>query len=153
MQLTLYSDYSLRTLIYLNYLKEDQMATINEVADYYHISRNHLMKVVYNLSQKGYVKSTRGKNGGIKLAKPAAEINIGQVIRDMEPNLYIVECFNPEATPCALVPHCSLIPVLKEATSSFLSVLDKHTLGSVIDAMPQWKPVDYKRDGLNTQSE
>ena len=146
MQLTLHTDYSLRTLIYLNYLKEDQTATINEVADYYQISHNHLMKVVYHLSKKGYIKSIRGKKGGIKLAKPAAEINIGQVVREMEPNFHIVECFNPEATPCNIAPHCSLIPVLREAANSFMSVLDQHTLGSVIDSMPQWKPINLKLD-------
>jgi len=143
MQLTLHTDYSLRTLIFLSYLEENQTATINEVADYYSISRNHLMKVVYNLSQKGYIKSTRGKGGGIRLARPASEINVGDVVRDMEPNLHIVECFNPEASPCAIAPDCSLIPVLSEATNLFMSVLDRYTIDTVVKAMPNWQPIAF----------
>lgn len=142
MQLTRHTDYSLRTLLFLQAIPEDEIATINEIADFYAISRNHLMKVVYNLAQKGYIKSIRGKGGGIKLARSGAEINIGQVVRDMEPNLHIVECFNRESeTPCTIESNCALIPVLHEAKSLFMSVLDRYTLASLVSSDPEWLPI------------
>lgn len=128
MQLTMYTDYSLRTLIFLSALQEGETATISEIADYYHISRNHLVKVVHNLSQKGYINSTRGKRGGIRLARQGSEINVADVVKDTEPNLFIVECFNPEGSPCAIQGTCKLIAVLDKATSSFLKVLAQYTL-------------------------
>ena len=143
MQLTLYTDYSLRTLVYLNQLKEGETATINDVAEYYNVSRNHLMKVVYNLSQKGYIQSIRGKGGGIRLAKPGSEINVGRVVRDMEPNFHVVECFNPEASPCAITSNCALIPVLREATDLFLSVLDKYTIDTVLKNKAAWSTIGF----------
>lgn len=146
MQLTLHTDYSLRTLLYLQALAEDEIATINEIADFYDISRNHLMKVVFHLSQKGYIKSIRGKGGGIKLAKKAEDITVGQVVRDMEPNLHIVECFNKESeNKCSIVSNCGLIPVLHEATSLFMSVLDKYTLDSLVQKAPEWLPIQIQR--------
>ncbi len=146
MQLTLHTDYALRTLLYLQALDQDQTATISEVADFYQISRNHVMKVVYNLAQKNYIHSIRGKGGGIKLARPGKEIRIGQVVRDMEPNLHLVECFNPEAkNTCSIISDCRLIPVLREASNLFMSVLDRYTLASLVEEKPEWAPVQFKQ--------
>ncbi len=145
MQLTRYTDYSLRTLLYLHSLDNDKTVTINEVADFYNISRNHLMKVAYNLSQKGYVKSIRGKGGGIKLARPGSEITVGQVVRDMEPNLHVAECFDQDAkTPCTIISNCALIPVLHEATNLFMSALDRYTLETLMQNKPEWMPIVIK---------
>ena len=143
MQLTLYTDYSLRTLIFLGYLEDGKTATINDVADYYDISRNHLMKVVYNLSQKGYITSIRGKGGGIKLSRPPAEINVGDVVRNMEPNFHVVECFNADGPKCTIESNCSLIPVLHDATNQFLAVLDKYTLQDLLKPGNEWQSVQF----------
>ena len=92
MQLTRYSDYSLRTLIYLG-LNRDRRCTIREIADAYGISENHLMKLVHQLGREGFVRTTRGKKGGLELAMPAREISVGAVFRAMEGNFHLVECF------------------------------------------------------------
>lgn len=127
MRLTLYTDYSLRVLLYLAH-KQDETVTISELADYYHISRNHLVKVVHNLGLKGYIQTTRGKNGGIKLARPAGEIVVGAVVRDMEPDLDLLECFNPVTDQCVITNICTLKHAFFDARKAFLSELDLHTL-------------------------
>ncbi len=130
MQLTQYTDYSLRTLIYLGL--KDETATIGEIADFYKISKNHLVKVVHNLSLKGFIASTRGKGGGLRLAKTPDEINIGEVVRNTEPHFHVVECFNPEAQPCAVAPLCVLKSVLANATRDFLNTLSQYTLADLL---------------------
>ncbi len=135
MQLTLYTDYSLRVLVHLS-LNEEAL-TINEIAEFYGISRNHLVKVVHNLAQKGFVHTTRGKGGGIRLAVPADKISVGEVIRHTEPNFHLVECFNPTATSCAAVPFCKLKSILGEAANSFLSVLDGYTIMDLVENRDQ----------------
>ncbi len=132
MQLTLYTDYTLRVLAYLSLKAADERATITEIAEYYNISRNHLVKVVHHLAQKGFIKTSRGKSGGIRLARPAEEINIGTVVRETEPHFDIVECFDSNKPQCVVEPACMLKPVLGEATRRFLEVLDKYTVADII---------------------
>ncbi len=132
MQLTLYTDYTLRVLAYLSLKDPGEKATITEIAEYYDISRNHLVKVVHHLAQKGFIQTTRGKSGGIRLARPAEEINIGEVVRATEPNFNIVECFDREKAKCVVEPACMLKPVLGEATRRFMEVLDKYTVADII---------------------
>ena len=127
MRLTLYTDYSLRVLLYLA-SREGQTVTISELAGFYKVSRNHLVKVVHELGLNGYIQTTRGKNGGIRLNKPAAEIVIGEVVRKTEPDFDLLECFNPAINQCVISRACDLKSVLYEARASFLSVLDKYTL-------------------------
>lgn len=143
MQLTLYTDYSLRTLIFLDLLQEGRTATISEIAEYYGISRNHLVKVVHNLAQKGYITSTRGKGGGVRLSRPGNQINVADVVRDTEPNFHIVECFNPEAEECSVKPICALVPILADATSQFLNVLRKYTIADLLTKKPEWAPMEF----------
>ena len=136
MQLTRYTDYSLRVLLYLG-LKQTQpkttdSITISEIAEYYKISRNHLVKVVHHLANDGFINTTRGKGGGLRLAHSPEDICIGDVVRKMEPNFNIVECFNPTGQDCEIEPLCALKNSLGEATASFLSVLDKYTLADGI---------------------
>ncbi|WP_455198881.1 Rrf2 family transcriptional regulator [Kaarinaea lacus] len=133
MQLTLHTDYALRVLIYLTQRRED-LATISEIADFYHVSRNHLVKVVHHLSGAGFIQTTRGKNGGMKLARAPELISIGDVVRRMEPNFDIVECFNVDNPDCVVSPVCSLKSALYKAGNEFLGVLDSFTLA---DAMEQ----------------
>ena len=127
MRLTLYSDYSLRVLLYLS-RKEGETATITELAEYYKISRNHLVKVVHNLGLLGFISTSRGKHGGIRLARPASDITVGEVVRQTEPDFDLLECFNPETDHCVITQSCHLKSVLFEARSAFLNVLDRQTL-------------------------
>jgi len=131
MQLTLYTDYSLRVLIYLG-IRPNHQATITEIAQSYKVSRNHLVKVVHNLGNMGYITTTRGRGGGLLLALPAEKINIGEVVRKTEPNFDLVECFDEETNSCPISPACALIRALKMARKAFLEVLDQYTLADVV---------------------
>ena len=131
MQLTRYSDYSLRVLIYLS-LNHDRSSTISEIADFYKISRNHLVKVVHNLSIKKYINSSRGKGGGLKIAHRPEEIVVGAVIRDTEPNFHIAECLSQIHEDCSVESICQLKNILSLATDNFLHTLDGYTVADII---------------------
>jgi Rrf2 family transcriptional regulator, nitric oxide-sensitive transcriptional repressor len=131
MRLTLYTDYSLRVLLYLS-SRENEVTTITELADFYKISRNHLVKVVHNLGLKGYIQTSRGRKGGIKLARPAKEILIGEVVRSTEPDFDLLECFNPDTDQCVISRSCDLKRVIFNAQTSFLDELDKYTLAQIV---------------------
>lgn len=131
MRLTDYSDYSLRTLMYLGF-NRDRLVTIQDVADLHGISKNHLMKVVHQLGLSGMVETVRGRNGGIKLNKEPREINIGEVVRNTETDFYMAECFDRENNSCVYVPSCVLKGVLSSATKAFLAVLDGVTLEDLL---------------------
>jgi len=130
MKLTRFTDYSLRVLIYLG-LQDNGRVTIKEISEAYSISRNHLMKVVSLLTRKGYVDARRGPGGGIALARSASEIVIADVVRDMEDDLNIVECFCEEGS-CVIKPVCELKYALGKALTAYLDTLDKYTLSDVI---------------------
>ncbi len=145
MQLTLHTDYSLRVLIYLAQ-KGEKQATISEVAEFYQISRNHLVKIVHHLASEGFLNTTRGKNGGMRLARAPGLISIGDVVRRMEPNFDIVECFNSTNQPCTVTPVCALKEVLYRASNEFLSILDRYTLSDAItqgEQAQQIFPVEF----------
>lgn len=127
MQLTQYTDYSLRVLIYLARLDE-RAATIGEIADYYRISRNHLMKVVTGLAAAGFVATTRGKGGGLQLGRPAHTIMVGEVVRVTETDLHLAECFDLAQDQCVITRDCALKGMLHEARRDFLKVLDSYTI-------------------------
>jgi Rrf2 family nitric oxide-sensitive transcriptional repressor len=131
MQLTLYTDYSLRVLVYLG-LRPGEQATINELAEAYGISRNHLVKVVHHLGQTGYVHTMRGKSGGMRLGKPVDEIVIGEVVRQTEPHMNLLECFEEETNTCPIVATCALKHALYQARKAFIDVLDSYTLADVL---------------------
>ena len=130
MRITQYSDYSMRVLIYLH-AKGESRSTIQEIANAYDISKNHLMKVVNQLTQLGYVHAVRGKQGGITLARSADQINIGVLLRETEQDLGLVECFRPD-NACTITPACRLTHVLREALDAFLAVLDQYTLADLV---------------------
>ena len=132
MRLTRHTDYSLRVLMFLA-VSPQRFGTITQIAEAYGISRNHLMKVVQALGQKGYLETTRGKGGGLALKTAPEQINIGQVVRDMEADLDLVECFGP-ADRCAITPGCRLRQVLIDALDAFLDVLDRRTLADLAEA-------------------
>lgn len=128
MQLTLYSDYSLRVLIHLA-VSPRPLVTIDEIASAFDISRAHLTKVVSNLTALGLVEPVRGRGGGLRLARPAAEVGIGEVVRETE-NLALVECERDDGA-CVLAPACVLRRALREALDAFLAVLDRYTLADL----------------------
>jgi len=130
MRLTQYTDFSLRVLIYLS-LQNDRRCTIREISEAYGISRNHLMKVVQQLAGEGFVNSVRGVGGGLTLSADAADLNVGRIVRAMEPDLGLVECMRP-GNECVITPACSLTGMLVEARKAFFDVLDGYTLADIV---------------------
>jgi len=137
MQLTHYTDYSLRVLIYLSLQENEQRVTITNIAEHFKIPRNHLVKVVHKLGLLNYISTTRGKNGGICLQMAAQEIRIGDVVRNMEARLEVVDCNSP--SPCPIKPNCQLKSILNQAGEAFLNVLDEYTIADL-----QQKPEQLK---------
>ncbi len=131
MRLTTFSDYSFRVLIYLGGAAPQGLATIEQISAAYGISSNHLMKVVHRLGQLGYIETVRGKGGGMRLARPPAEINVGEVLRSTEDNFDIVECM--DGGDCRIERTCVLRHALAEARDAFLKVLDGYTLAQLLE--------------------
>jgi Rrf2 family nitric oxide-sensitive transcriptional repressor len=135
-QLTSFTDYGLRALIYMASLPDDQMTNISQVTDVYGVSRNHMVKIINQLSRAGLVTAVRGKNGGIKLGKPAQTIRIGDVVRELEP-LSLVNC---DSDFCHITPACRLKQVLHTAVEHFLDELNQYTLADMVkDNSPLYK--------------
>jgi Rrf2 family nitric oxide-sensitive transcriptional repressor len=130
MRLTLHTDFALRVLIQVG-LNEGELTTIDDIAKSFDISKNHLMKVVNDLSQKGYLDTVRGRNGGIRLMRKPRDINVGQVVRDTEDRLGVIGCLDHTGF-CRIERVCVLRGVLRDATAAFLAVLDAHTLADLI---------------------
>jgi Rrf2 family transcriptional regulator, nitric oxide-sensitive transcriptional repressor len=133
MRLTLHTDYALRVLIQvaLNELNDGELTTINQIAESFAVSKHHLMKVVNDLSQKGYLDTIRGRNGGMRLTRKPRDINVGQVVRDTEDKLEVIECLGHSGY-CRIERACVLRGALRQATNAFLAVLDAHTLADLI---------------------
>lgn len=127
MQLTLFTDYALRTLIYLASRPED-LSSVKEISEYYGISRNHLVKVVHKLALLGYIKTTKGKGGGIQIAQGTEKLRLGDLISQLEPNMNMVECFDPKTNTCRITNTCRLKHYLFEATQDFVKTMNKYTL-------------------------
>lgn len=132
MRLTTFTDYCLRVLIHVG-AKDGGLATIDEIAESYGISRNHLMKVVSRLAQLGYLRTVRGKNGGMRLARDPRTIRIGSIVRSTEDDLSLVDCFQAGGGNCRIEPACILKQALGEALEAFLGVLDGYTLADLLE--------------------
>jgi Rrf2 family transcriptional regulator, nitric oxide-sensitive transcriptional repressor len=130
-QLTTYTDYAFRTLIALACVAPEKL-TAGEISESYGISLNHLLKVVQKLAELGYVETTRGKSGGIRLAVDARSITLGTVVRRMEPELGLVACLRKDEAACAIAPVCMLKGLLSNATNQFLATLDQHSLAEIV---------------------
>ncbi len=130
MHMTRYTDYSVRVLIYLA-TRRDELSTIQQIADSYDISRNHLMKVVHQLNKKGYIETIRGKKGGMKLRMEPTDINIGVLVRETEHDLNVAECLSSK-NQCRIASVCGLKGAFSEAVEAFLKTLDKYTLDELI---------------------
>jgi Rrf2 family nitric oxide-sensitive transcriptional repressor len=110
----------------------DQTSTIQEIADRFNISKNHLMKVAYELGRAGYVETVRGRNGGLRLARAASKIKLGELVRECEGDFTLVECFDAEHNQCVLTPVCKLKPVLNEALDAYFQSLNRYTLADLL---------------------
>ena len=130
MRLTSYTDYTLRSLMFLA-LCPERLVTVTEIAETYAISGNHLTKVIHQLGLAGDVQTIRGRAGGIRLARSPEEINLGAVVRRTEPDFAIASCFEI-AESCPLCSACILKNALAEAAAAFLAVLDRYTLADLI---------------------
>jgi Rrf2 family nitric oxide-sensitive transcriptional repressor len=114
-------------------LQDGRLATISEISDTYAISSNHLMKITHNLGKLGYIDTVRGRGGGMKLAGQPKEINLGQLVRETEPDFAVVECQAPRhSDECVIAPCCRLQVIMDKAVQSFLDVLDQYTLADLL---------------------
>lgn len=134
MRLTTMTDYALRLLMYLAQ-QPDRLCTIAEAAQAHGISETHLMKVTHHLGLLGWVETVRGKGGGMRLARAPHEIGLGEVVRDMEPDFHLVECFSTGNT-CVRTGDCALTGVLHSALQDFLARLDGVTLADIVPTRP-----------------
>ena len=136
MQLTQFSDYSLRLLLYLA-AHPDRLVPIDEVSRAYGVSHHHLVKIVQLLVDRQLVASTRGRGGGLRLNRQPAEINVGALVRLTEPHFDLVECFDRTTNTCPIEPACGLKQVLRDAQRAFLDVLDGRTLADFLPRAPE----------------
>jgi Rrf2 family transcriptional regulator, nitric oxide-sensitive transcriptional repressor len=135
-QLTSYTDYAFRALIALACVAPEKL-TVGEISASYGISLNHLLKVVQKLAELGYVETTRGKSGGVRLIAEPSALTLGAIVRGMEPELGLVACLRSDEQPCVIAPACRLKSILSEATKQFLAELDEHTLAELTLVKPR----------------
>lgn len=135
MQLTYFSDYSLRLVLYLA-AHPNRLVTLQEVSRAYGVSHHHLTKVVQLLVGQEIVTSVRGRRGGLRLGRPPEKINVGALVRLTEPHLNLVECFDSENNTCPIDGVCGLKGVFREAQHAFLEVLDAHTVADFLPRAP-----------------
>jgi Rrf2 family nitric oxide-sensitive transcriptional repressor len=134
MRLTDYTDYSLRVLLFLA-VNKDALSTIQDISDAYGISKNHLMKVVQQLGELGWIETVRGRNGGLRLNERSLNLSVGDVVRATESDFALVGCFERDGAkqrPCVIEPHCRLKHVFESAQRAFLAELDRHTIDELI---------------------
>jgi Rrf2 family nitric oxide-sensitive transcriptional repressor len=129
-RLTVQTDYALRLLMYLA-LNEPDSATIGQAASSLQVSKNHLMKIVHRLGLGGFIRTLRGKSGGLRLARPSADIRLGDVVRYTESDMALVPCFAPVGAACIFLPQCALRQALDGALAAFLQVLDRHSVADL----------------------
>ncbi|MDJ0929792.1 Rrf2 family transcriptional regulator [Breoghania sp.] len=130
MRLTLQANYAVRTLLYCA-ANPDKPSKVPEIAATYGISETHLFKVMKILVDNGFIKTLRGRNGGILLAQPVDEMSLGAVIRVAEENFYLSDCFDPGKRDCPLISSCEFNRVLYEALAAFFDVLDNYTIDDI----------------------
>lgn len=147
MRITTFTDFGLRTLMYLASLPPEQLSSVLEVSKVYKVSQNHMVKVVGQLNKLGYIRALRGKNGGICLAVAPEEINIGQVISQMENHLDGVDC---STSACQLVPCCKLREALKIGMQAFISAMEHYSLADLMTNQTQLAPLLFVEQAEGT---
>lgn len=145
MRLTMYTDFSLRVLIYLGAKETGEISTVQEISDTYSISKNHLTKVVHELGKMGLIETIRGRGGGIRMKVEPENINVGELVRRTEDDFHLVECFNSESNSCILSPVCRLKGALHEALNAYLAVLDNYTVADFIVNKDELKAILFDR--------
>lgn len=135
MRLTTLTDYAMRLLMYLAQ-EPQRLCTIAEVARSYSVSEAHMMKVTHQLGLAGWIETVRGKGGGMRLAHAPKDIPLGAVVRSMEPDFFMVECFSP-GNACVLTGECKLTGVIEGALHSFMADLDRHSLADILPTASQ----------------
>ncbi len=135
MNLTVQSDYAFRTLMYLA-VQDPKISTIQEISEHYGISRGHLMVLVHRLGGLGFLENTRGRGGGVRLARSCSEIRLDEIVRATEPGFELVECFRGDSNQCLITTPCRLRGFLDEAMEAWLSVLNKYSLADLVDRNP-----------------
>ncbi|ATH08578.1 BadM/Rrf2 family transcriptional regulator [Halobacteriovorax marinus] len=139
MKLTTYTDYSIRVLMYLG-INSERLCTSTEISAAYGISRNHLSKIIHQLSKLKYIQSYKGASGGITLLEKPKNINLRKLIEQVEPDFDIVECFNQDSVfPCKITPSCKLKSILNSSLIEFLKNLEKYTLADIIENKDELK--------------
>lgn len=131
MQLTRFTDYGLRCLMYLA-ARPDSLSSVKEISEYYRISRNHLVKIVHRLSQLGYIETSKGKGGGIRIAQGTKDLRLGDLVKQLEPNMFMVECFDAKTNTCRITGSCQLKHYLFDATKAFTDSLNQYTLADTV---------------------
>lgn len=134
MQLTSHTDYALRTLMVLGLSYPAKVRTV-DICEAFEISDNHLAKVVQTLAHCGYVLTSRGKDGGVRLGRAPEDINIGEVVRNVESDLGVVPCLRAGGQECFITPVCSLMAILRDATERFVMHLDQFSLSDLLKGM------------------
>ena len=129
MKLTSHTNYAIRMLMFC--ASKQELARVGEIAEFYGLPEKFLFKILGGLTKAGFMETVRGRNGGIKLARPAEEISLGEVVREMEENFEMAECFKEGEVTCPLVATCGLNGALSRALSAFLSVLDEYTIADL----------------------
>lgn len=130
MRLTNMTDYALRLLMFLAQ-RPERLCTIAEIASHYEVSEAHMMKITHQLGLAGWIETVRGKGGGMRLARQPQDIGLGEVVRSMEPDFFMVECFT-NGNSCRLTGDCKLTGVIDGALRSFMQSLDGHTLADIL---------------------
>ncbi len=133
MRLTMYTDFSLRVLLYIGVKGKNELSTVQEISDAYGISKNHLTKVAHELGSMVLIETVRGRGGGIRLNMDPSDINIGEVVRKTEDDFHLVECFNCAMNKCVITPACKLKGVLHDALDAYFKVLDSYTLADFVE--------------------
>ncbi|MEG1311639.1 MAG: Rrf2 family transcriptional regulator [Romboutsia sp.] len=131
MNLSKFTDYGFRILLYLGN-NPDKLFTVDELSSSLNLSSHHIKKIVYKLAKSGYLFSSKGRNGGIKLGMNPCDINLGKVLEITEDNLNIVECFSKENNSCDIADFCKLKPIINDALISFKSIFNKYSLEDIL---------------------
>lgn len=131
MRLSSFTDYSIRMLIHVA-ARDPDLVTISQVSQSYRIAKNHLTKVAHVLGRAGYLDNVRGRNGGLRLGRPATEIVVGQIVRLGEAKSPLVECFDPTTNRCVVTPACRVKHIFSDACEAFYATLDRFTLADIV---------------------